>query len=276
MNSVRRIDVASVLILDEERKRVLMVQNEELWSLPGGKREDAETLRQAAIRETKEETGYDIEVEGVVRVSERMSTKHVVFFTFRGRIVGGGMATEDPEIQRIEWKDLDEAERLMPWYGDLLALWNGPSVYQEEHGGVHTIRELTTEKDFQSAFPLMRQLRAGLTEEAYADLLHEMRTEGYRLFGLARKGKWVALAGVGIQHNFYNGRHLFVYDLVTDSQQRSKGYGAMLLTHLEMWAKENGCERVELTSGVQLLDAHRFYERKMGYTRTSWVFRKDL
>ncbi|MDN4594789.1 GNAT family N-acetyltransferase [Polycladomyces subterraneus] len=157
-----------------------------------------------------------------------------------------------------------------------MALWNGPSVYRNEQGGGHTIRELTHEEDFRSVFPLIRQLRTDLTEEKYVDLLHVMRKEGYRLFGLARDGEWLALAGVGIRHNFYNGRHLFVYDLVTDSQQRSKGYGAMLLTHLEAWAQVNGCERVELTSGVQRLDAHRFYERKMGYNRTSWVFRKEL
>nr|WP_302104483.1 GNAT family N-acetyltransferase [Polycladomyces sp. WAk] len=164
----------------------------------------------------------------------------------------------------------------MPWYGDLLTLWNGPSVYRYEQGGGHTIRELTTEEDFQSAFPLIRQLRNDLSREKYAELLHAMRKEGYRLFGLERDGEWMALAGAGIRHNFYNGRHLFVYDLVTDSHQRSKGYGAMLLTHLEAWARANGCEKVELTSGVQRKDAHRFYERKMGYNRTGWVFRKEL
>jgi GNAT superfamily N-acetyltransferase len=252
---------------------VLLVQ---LWSFPGGKREEGETLRGAAIREVKEETDYDVEVGGVVRVSERMSTDHVVFFTLRGQIVGGEMATEDPEIQRIEWKDLEEAKRLMPWYGDLLALWNGPSVNREEQGGGISIRELTTAEDFRSAFPLIRQIRTGLTEENYAELLYAMKKEGYRLFGLARDGEWMALAGVGIHHNFYNGRYLFIYDLVTDSQQRSKGYWAMLLTHLEAWAQASGCERVELTSGVQRTDAHRFYEKKMGYTRTSWVFRKEL
>jgi 8-oxo-dGTP diphosphatase len=264
VNNVERIDVVSVLIVDEEQKRVLMVQNEALWSLPGGKREEGETLREAAIRETKEETGYDVEVDHVVQITERMSSDHVVFFTFRGRVVGGKMATEDPEIQRIEWRDLDEAEKLMPWYGDLLALWHSPSVYREEPGGGHTIQELTTEEDFRSAFPLIRQLRNGLTEEKYVDLLHAMRKEGYRLFGLARDGEWMALAGVGIRHNFYNGRHLFVYDLVTDSQQRSKGYGAMLLTHLESWARANGCERVELTSSVQLW-------MHTGFTRGKWV-----
>jgi len=63
---------------------------------------------------------------------------------------------------------------------------------------------------------------------------------------------------------------------VTREEERSKGYGAELLRHVEAFARDNGCQLVELTSGVQRKDAHRFYEEKMGYSRTSWVFRKAL
>lgn len=113
-----RVDVAYVLIYDEEKDQVLTVLNEKYWTLPGGKREYAETLQQAAIREAKEESGYDVEVGGIVHVSEKFfeeNNHHALFVTFRGQIVGGSVDTSDSEIQKVEWKSIEEAEELMPW-----------------------------------------------------------------------------------------------------------------------------------------------------------------
>ncbi|MCS1350525.1 GNAT family N-acetyltransferase [Mechercharimyces sp. CAU 1602] len=139
------------------------------------------------------------------------------------------------------------------------------------------IKEITSHADWRASYDVMRELRPHLSLEAYLTLLEEMRSQGYRLLALTDEtDKMMALAGFTIQTNFYHHRHLFLYDLVTQSEQRSRGCGKELLSHLERWAKEEGCQYLELTSGLIRKDAHRFYEEKMGYTWTSKVFVKEL
>lgn len=138
------------------------------------------------------------------------------------------------------------------------------------------IRKLATHDDFVNSYPLIKQLRSPLSLDEYLSLLGEMTQTGYQLYGLFVSGKLVALAGIGIHINLYNKKHLFIYELVTDEFQRSKGYGAYLLQYIEQVAKDNECERIELTSGIKRSDAHRFYEDKIGMQRTSYVYRKNI
>lgn len=42
------------------------------WSLPGGRVEIGETLREALVREVREETGIDVDVDGLIGVAERI------------------------------------------------------------------------------------------------------------------------------------------------------------------------------------------------------------
>lgn len=138
------------------------------------------------------------------------------------------------------------------------------------------IREVTTERERREAFPILVQLRDHLERESYAELLEEMREEGYRLFARYVDDDPVAVAGVTIATNFYLGRHAYVYDLVTDADRRSAGHGEALLEYVHEWAAENGCEAVELESGLWREDAHRFYTERMGYEKYCYSFVYDL
>lgn len=139
------------------------------------------------------------------------------------------------------------------------------------------IVELTSADEFRRAYPVMNELRTHLmTVEEYETQLAKMREDGYRLFAAVEDDEYVALAGVAIRTNFYYGRFLYVYDLITSESVRSKGHGKALLDHLEALARDRGCQTIALSSGVQRQDAHRFYEDRMGYDRVSYVFKKEL
>ncbi|MEA2452677.1 MAG: hypothetical protein QOG04_1387 [Actinomycetota bacterium] len=137
--------------------------------------------------------------------------------------------------------------------------------------------ELTTDEEFRSAFPVMNELRTHFLELGeYEAALADMRPDGYRLFAAKDGDRIVALAGIAIRTNFYYGKFLYVYDLITSESERSRGHGKLLLDHLEELARADGCQTIALSSGVQRKDAHRFYEDKMGYDRPSFVFKKEL
>jgi GNAT superfamily N-acetyltransferase len=139
------------------------------------------------------------------------------------------------------------------------------------------IEELTTDEDFRRAYPVMQELRTHILEmHEYEETLRVMREGGYRLFASTEGGDIRALAGIAIRTNFYYGKFLYVYDLITSQAERSKGHGKQLLDHLEKLATAEGCQTIALSSGVQRTDAHRFYEDKMGYDRVSYVFKKEL
>lgn len=138
------------------------------------------------------------------------------------------------------------------------------------------IEELQTQEEWQEAFPVMRELRTTLDEQTYLNLIASMVKEGYRLFALRDSDIIVSLAGIAILTNFSYGRYVWVHDLVTTSNVRSRGYGSRLLEFVEEVARCENCRVVALSSGLERTDAHRFYQKQMNYDKTSYVFKKTL
>lgn len=140
-----------------------------------------------------------------------------------------------------------------------------------------TIKELQSQNEILEAFPVMKQLRNHLDEETYLELVMDAREKDrYKMLALFDRGELVAVTGFKPMITLYYGRFVWVCDLVTDTNTRSKGYGEKLLTFVHKWAKENNYESVALSSGLQRTDAHRFYEDKMNYDKVSYVFRTCL
>ena len=62
--------------------------------------------------------------------------------------------------------------------------------------------------------------------------------------------------------------------LVVGPQFAGRGIGTRLVAEAEEFAWENGCARIEITSGEHRADAHAFYEA-IGYRQDSRRFVKD-
>ena len=105
------------------------------------------------------------------------------------------------------------------------------------------IRELDL-KELYIAYDIVKQLRFELTYEAFEDLIYDMRHMEYKMFGIMDGEKLITYAGVAVQTNLYDKRHLYVFDLVTDELSRGKGYAKMMIEYLNDYAKTCMCEKV--------------------------------
>ena len=106
-----------------------------------------------------------------------------------------------------------------------------------------------------------RQLRTTLPTD-YAAKMRRVFGDGGRMCVAVRDDVVVGVAVYRIFENTASGRELYVDDLVSDEASRSQGVGRALLASLEEKGRALGLDVLELDSGTQRQDAHRFYFRE--------------
>ncbi|WP_026189455.1 NUDIX hydrolase [Salinispora mooreana] len=107
------IVVAVTAFVLDDQNSVLLIQRTDngLWALPGGAQDFGEYIAEAAVRETREESGIAIKVTGVVGIYT--NPNHVVEYSdgevrqqfsicFRGEYVAGKPRTSD-ESSSVRW-----------------------------------------------------------------------------------------------------------------------------------------------------------------------------
>jgi len=68
-----------------------------------------------------------------------------------------------------------------------------------------------------------------------------------------------------------------IQSILVDESVRGNGIGKQLMKQAEEWAKQNGYNKVMLSSRIQLENAHKFY-KSIGYkiAKQSYFFSKEL
>jgi ribosomal protein S18 acetylase RimI-like enzyme len=118
---------------------------------------------------------------------------------------------------------------------------------------------MSSDADISACYAVMGQLRPQIPADQFVARVRSQMEDGYQLLAAIAHGRVAAVAGFRISQNLAWGRFLYVDDLVTDSAQRSKGYGEVLMRWLIERAKADRLDELHLDSGVQRFDAHRFY-----------------
>jgi len=117
-----------------------------------------------------------------------------------------------------------------------------------------------TRADVRRCFPVMRELRPHFkSADKFVQQVLRQQRGGYLLAFLEADGEVRAVAGYRFLESLFSGKFLYVDDLVTRDRDRSRGFGGALLDWLVEQARTHACDNLELDSGVQRFDAHRFY-----------------
>jgi 8-oxo-dGTP diphosphatase len=95
------IGAFAIVFDDEDRVLLCHRRDIDLWNLPGGGVETGETPWDAAVREVREETGFEVMVQRLQGVYVKPETDDVVFSFIC--VIRGGIATLNDEADRIDW-----------------------------------------------------------------------------------------------------------------------------------------------------------------------------
>ena len=101
------------IIKNSDNKYLLIKERKEkyygMYNLPAGHLEENELLIDGAKREIKEETGYDVDVKGIVQIG---NTEKFTSFIFYCEITSAQESYNNDEIMSVEWLSYDEIKKI--------------------------------------------------------------------------------------------------------------------------------------------------------------------
>ncbi|MFE2105141.1 NUDIX domain-containing protein [Kitasatospora sp. NPDC059463] len=115
------VPAASVVVVDDAGRVLLQRRTDNgMWALPGGRMDIGESLAGCGVRETREETGIDIEITGIV--GTYTDPRHVFAYDdgevrqefsicLLGRPLGGELRVSD-ESHEVAWFSPAETDGL--------------------------------------------------------------------------------------------------------------------------------------------------------------------
>lgn len=138
--SIQKAGVVVGCLVKRDNKYLLVKENPDgkvVYNLPAGHVDKDEQLEVAAIRETKEETGYDVRLVKQIALYHEtapQSVKHV----YQAEIIGGQEQAQEGEILEVVWKSFDELQVLerngemrAPWVFDVISKFEDTNFNNE-------------------------------------------------------------------------------------------------------------------------------------------------
>ena len=102
--------------IKSESNEILMVQEAKdeikgLFNIPAGRLDSDESIFEWAIRETKEETGYDVRLDSVLCM-QYLENKKLIKIIFNATIISGAINFDKNEIMDVEWIPIEQLEKM--------------------------------------------------------------------------------------------------------------------------------------------------------------------
>lgn len=115
MNPPKHIVSAAAIVINDNNEILLIKGPRRGWEMPGGQVEIGESLSQAAIRETKEESGIDIEIIRFCGIFQNVGNS-ICNMLFLAKPIGGELTQSSESLEsgffpieealaKVQWKD---------------------------------------------------------------------------------------------------------------------------------------------------------------------------
>lgn len=243
---------SATAIIIRDNKVLMLRRNEEpfrgMWDLPGGYMSGNETPQQSVVREVREELG--IEPLDVLRIAE----------------LPGKAFWKDKEFPIVSHFFLiDIGDREVKLNGEN-SEWNWVPIKELDANCVafdsncSFVRQYLKMR-FLFDLPRIRQLIQQL--DSSAELREQMLYRAVLCGYVAQQFDGDKLVGMGwiYPRNTMLRHQAVVEDMIVDNDYRGKKLGEKILVDLLGWAKKQGVEVVELTSGWHRQAAHGLYKK---------------
>lgn len=131
--------VVAGCVIKRDDGKYLLVQEKQpkvygLWNIPAGHVDKGEDIEAAAVREVKEESGYDVELGTKIDIYQE-TVESPVRHAFEANIIGGELKVQPEEILDANWFSYDEITS-MKEEGKLRVEWIYDAISQVERRNV--------------------------------------------------------------------------------------------------------------------------------------------
>jgi len=117
MEKLIKTYIVAGVVIKKDGKYLLVQENRPgtevhgLWNFPAGRVGEGSTIEETAVKEAKEECGYDVELVrklDVFQESSKVPPKHA----FEARIIGGELKWPEDEILSADWFSFNELKEM--------------------------------------------------------------------------------------------------------------------------------------------------------------------
>ena len=109
----KHIVSAATVVINERQEILLLKGPKRGWEMPGGQVEEGESLKEAAIRETMEETGIEVEILTFCGIFQNVQ-RSICNTLFMAKPVGGKLTTSSESLE-VGFFPLEEGLEMVNW-----------------------------------------------------------------------------------------------------------------------------------------------------------------
>jgi len=132
-----------------------------------------------------------------------------------------------------------------------------------------------TDEKILKCWKVIYELRPHLIEAEFLEKTKLQETEGAIMIFIEEEGRAVSAGVFRVNHFYHRGKNIYIDDLTTLPDYRSKGYGKKILDWIRQYALDNGVANIHLDSGVHRAAAHKLYFN-YGFKIIGYHFAMDL